>query len=133
MKQKNNGFTIIELIVVIVIIGTLSAISYISYGDIQQRAYDNSVLSDMDILDALETDYSLENGEAYAYYSGNGENEQLDFRPSDGNVIDVVVSGEDYCIRGYNLGSSKTSILEAFTIESNDGICTILGPSSSAL
>lgn len=38
MKTKNQGFTIVELLIVIVVIAILAAISIVAYGGIQDRA-----------------------------------------------------------------------------------------------
>lgn len=48
MIRKNNGFTIVELLVVIVVIGILAAITAVAYGTIQNRAKDIAYLSAVD-------------------------------------------------------------------------------------
>lgn len=141
MKQKiqktlSNGYTVAELLTVITIIGILAAIAIVSYNGTQQKARDASVLSDLDALDGLETHYSQKNGfVALAYYSGKDSagSEALGFKPSAGNVIDVVVSGSEYCIRGYNMGGTKNSITNSYSKESSTGICNTLSASASAL
>lgn len=45
--RKNNGFTIVELLVVVVVIAILAAITIASYNGIQTRAQEASVRSDM--------------------------------------------------------------------------------------
>lgn len=46
MKNKQQGFTIVELLIVIVVIGILTTITVISFKGVQNRAYDSSVQSD---------------------------------------------------------------------------------------
>ena len=123
-KKYSNGFTIVELITVIVIIGILSAITIVGYQGIQGKSLDASVLSDLDTLDAIETNYGLKNHvSAKPYYSGNGPDSDLNFTPSSGNVIDVVANSSDYCIRGYNPNSTKNSITNPYIKESKTDIC----------
>src|SRR5689334_19213610 len=49
-ESKNNGFTIVELLIVIVIIAILAAITVAAYSGIQNRAYDAAVQSDIKTL-----------------------------------------------------------------------------------
>jgi len=124
-KHKKPGFTIIELIVVVVVIGILAGISFVSYNGIQARARDTSILSDLDALDGLETNYGLKNNvTGKAWYSGNVTDNGLGFTASSGNVIDVVVNNTDYCIRGYNPAGTKKTINDAFIKESSTGACS---------
>jgi prepilin-type N-terminal cleavage/methylation domain-containing protein len=59
---KQNGFTIVELLIVIVVIGVLAAITIVAYNGIQQRARDNRRTNDsVSIRKALEL-YKIDNG-----------------------------------------------------------------------
>lgn len=132
--RSNSGFTIVELIVVITVVGILAAITVIAYSGIQKRATDTSVLSDLDALDALETNYAVHNNVAgKAYYSASGYDSALGFKPSSGNVIDAVINGTDYCIRGYNPNGTKNSSSNIYQKESKTGVCNILQPSGDFL
>src|SRR5680860_649893 len=111
-KSRNLGFTIVELIIVISVIAILASLTIVAYNGIQQGARDKVVLSDLENMDAAQTRYSLLNSTSgKAYYSGSGYDADLDFSPSSGDVIDVVVGSSGYCIRGYNSGGNKNSIL----------------------
>lgn len=46
-RQKNFGFTIVELLIVIVVIAILAAIVIVAYNGIQNRANDSAVQSDL--------------------------------------------------------------------------------------
>lgn len=46
-KKQQNGFTIVELLIVIVVIGILAAITIVAYSGIQNRAYDAAIRSDL--------------------------------------------------------------------------------------
>jgi prepilin-type N-terminal cleavage/methylation domain-containing protein len=129
-----NGFTIIELLVVIIVIGILATIVTVAYNGIQSGARDKSVLSDLDTLDGIETDYGLKNGGvSVAWYSGSGVNSNLNFTPSTGNIIDIVANSKDYCIRAYNPNSATYKTLTtAATKESTTGACASLAASAAA-
>jgi len=132
--SSRKGFTIVELLIVIVVIGILASIVIISYTNIQSSARDNSVLSDLDALDGIQTDYGNKNGVAgKAWYSGNGLDASLNFTPSPGDVIDVVINSTDYCIRGYNIGGSKNKISNSYTKESSPGVCATIPASGAAI
>lgn len=130
-----NGFTIIELVIVVIIIGILAAVVLVAYTGIQSAARDKSVLSDLDALDGIETRYGLKNSTAgKAWYSGTGEDNDLSFSPSAGNVIDIVVNSKDYCIRGYNPSAATYKTLVTAAIkESTAGACAKIPASAAAL
>lgn len=44
-KQKQSGFTIVELLIVIVVIGILAAITIVAYNGIQQRANNTAIIT----------------------------------------------------------------------------------------
>lgn len=63
LKNKNSfkrGFSIIELVIVIVVIGILSAIVFVAYSGIQQKANQSLLLQNLDKASSqLGTDYAL--------------------------------------------------------------------------
>lgn len=61
--QKQNGFTIVELLIVIVVIGILAAITIVSYNGITSRANTNTAKSNVATF--------LKKAELYAAESGN--------------------------------------------------------------
>ena len=131
---KNAAFTITELIIVITVIGILAVITVVAYNGVTQRANDNAILSDLEKVATLQTDYALDNQTGgKAWYSPDGIDVDLGFTPSSGNVIDVVANNVDYCIRGFNPASNHPTLAEALIKESSDGACDTLSPSSAAL
>lgn len=133
-KQLKSGFTIIELLIVIVVIGILAVLAVVSYSSIKTRVVDSAVVSDVERVNIAELKYNSNNGTAgKTYYSGNGTDSSLDFSPTNGNVIDVVSDSTGYCIRGYNIGGSYSTIANSYTKESTPGICNTLSPSDQAI
>lgn len=133
-RGKTTGFTVVELVIVIVVIGILAAVTVVAYTGIQQRARDTGVQSDIDHMDSAQAGYGLRNGgKAKPYFSGtNADDPDLEFTPSKGTIIDVVVVDDNYCIRGYNPDGLKKTIQDAFTKESSPGFCANNGPSVAA-
>jgi len=134
-KGRAPGFTIVELLIVIAVIGVLVALSFVAYNGIQQNARDKSILSDIDAVAGEVTRYGTKNngvyGPAVQWYSAAGANANIQFTPSSGNVIDVVASTSEYCVRGYNPKSNKNSINNAESKGSSTNACSLL-PASAA-
>jgi prepilin-type N-terminal cleavage/methylation domain-containing protein len=61
--RKQQGFTIVELLIVIVVIGILAALVVTTFTGIQQRARDTE----------RETDVKAVHGQVEAYYAQNGK------------------------------------------------------------
>lgn len=70
-KNKQNGFTIVELLIVIVVIGVLAAITIVAYNGIQVRAQNAARLSEADQVAKMLTLYKTQNGEYPAFPSGS--------------------------------------------------------------
>lgn len=132
-KAAQTGFTIVELIVVIIIIGLLTALGVVSYGAIVKNTADKSILSDLESLAAIQTQFSLQNnGVAKAWYSGSGVDSDLKFTPSDDNVIDVTIKDNMFCIRGYSPRANKSTIQNSFSRGSDDQACLMVDASVAA-
>lgn len=88
LKQKHNGFTIVELLIVIVVIGILAALTLNSFSGAQQKAAATKRDNDMTVLykairaarvstgktlrDITNNGYSI--GRCYAYTGANPDN-----------------------------------------------------------
>lgn len=77
LRNKNKGFTIVELLIVIVVIGILAAIVVVAYRGIQDRAYDTSVQNDLANIAKKIKMYNVENG---VYPAGNTQLATLDIK-----------------------------------------------------
>ena len=76
-KLKQQGFTIVELLIVIVVIGILAALVITTFTGIQQKARNTE----------RETDIKALQGQIEAYYAQNGK------YPTLANMQDVSASG----------------------------------------
>jgi prepilin-type N-terminal cleavage/methylation domain-containing protein len=137
LRNKARGFTIIELLIVIIVIGILVTISIVSYNGLQQRGRDTAVLSDTDGVAGELVRYSTRNsgmyGNALVWYSPSGTNSNIQFTPTSGDIVDIVTSTTDYCIRTYNLSAATYKTLStAATKESTPGVCATMPASVTA-
>jgi len=63
---RTQGFTLIELMMVVVVIGVLAAISIPNFVQIQSRAREAAVKSNMHTIQLAAEDYSVTNNGVYA-------------------------------------------------------------------
>lgn len=70
IRQKRNGFTIVELLIVIVVIAILASISIVAYNGVQQRANEARLSSDINGIKKGMELYKLDKGKYPSCNSG---------------------------------------------------------------
>lgn len=68
--KQQNGFTIVELLIVIVVIGILAAITIVAYNGLQQRGRDTQRKSDLSQITKALHLYKIDNGSYPSTTSG---------------------------------------------------------------
>lgn len=63
MFKKENGFTLIEVLLIVLILGLLAAIAYASVFPTREEGYRVQCLSNRTIINAKIDDYYFQNGE----------------------------------------------------------------------
>jgi prepilin-type N-terminal cleavage/methylation domain-containing protein len=73
-KNKQRGFTIVELLIVIVVIAILAAITIVAYNGLQQRSRDSARAQDIAGIKKALLMYQADNGgvRTTSSYGGNG-------------------------------------------------------------
>ncbi len=65
-QETQDGFTLIELMIVVVIIGILAAIAIPNFISMQSRAKEGSTKANMHVVQLAAEDYSIQNDGTYA-------------------------------------------------------------------
>ena len=100
ITKKQTGFTIVELLIVIVIIGILAAITVVAYSNIQQRANNSKIASDLaQIQKAIITARSNKESPLFAI-SPNGAPEGSCIAKASGTDL-ATLPKTDTCWTGY--------------------------------
>jgi prepilin-type N-terminal cleavage/methylation domain-containing protein len=102
-KLQQNGFTIVELLVVIVVIGILAAITIVSYNGITTKAKTASVTS---YLNSFSKKYQ----EQVVLNNGNLTSTQFD------NLNTLIPTQEDISYNFFKLTMSSGTIITAFCV-----------------
>lgn len=73
-NKHNNGFTIVELLIVIVVIAILAAITIVAFNGVQQRSRDSQRAQDIAAIKKALLMYQTDNGgvRTTSSYGGNG-------------------------------------------------------------
>lgn len=107
IRQKNRGFTIVELLIVIVVIGILATITIVAYNGIQVRARDADRASDISTIKKKLEIYYASNGSypsAYDMMSSTFRKNSLDIQ-NDGTVTPAgSTQAINYCWPGNTSG-----------------------------
>lgn len=129
LKNKQQGFTIVELLIVIVVIGILAALVVTTFSGIQQKARNTE----------RETDIKAIHGQLEAYYAQNGRYPTLDNMNDSGTAtafVETSLKGLDReslkdpksnAADTYDLGAAAANIYGYAPLDSAGGACNNAG------
>ena len=126
-KNKQSGFTIVELLIVIVVIGILAAITIVAYNGIQQRAQTATLQSD---LEGAAKQLAMDQVTNSAYpatvaAANNGAGLKASPGTSYSYIVNNSITPVYYCLAETNTASSLTYFVNSTTNTPQVGGCSV--------
>lgn len=112
MRTHDDGFTLLELLVVMVIVGLLAAIAIPSFLTQRGRAYEAAMKADLHALVVSETSWVVDNDSFTADLAAlHGEG----FRETNGVTAHVKLVGTDFVACTRHLAASEWMVYDSAT------------------
>ena len=111
MMRKNEGFTLIELMIVIAIIGILAAIAIPQFSAYRQRSYNAAAEADLRNATTAQEAYYVDTQHYVAAPQTNLIGQTYGFYRSQGVQIDGTTVGSQYSMTAYHTSGTKTYLL----------------------
>ena len=116
-KQKSEGFTLVEIMIVVLIIGILAAMSYPAFMKVKTHSQASRLANDFRTFSGLFVTYSMDNG-TYPPDAGAGTmpDGMADYIKSDNWVTQTPIGGNyDWDFNGYSGTPVATIAITGFT------------------
>jgi len=114
-KKSQNGFTIVELLIVIVVIGILAAISIVAYNGVQTSAGIAVIKSDLkNVQSQLETENAIE---------GSYPADESSLEVSQDTALEYTNSVSSYCITASSQAAATSYYFDSLEGVIQEGTC----------
>nr|MBI1231034.1 prepilin-type N-terminal cleavage/methylation domain-containing protein [Cytophagales bacterium] len=111
--KNNNGFTLVEIMIVVAIIGLLAAIAVPNFVRARETAQKNAIINNLRVIESAKQQWALEKKKASA-----DTPVATDLTPYlKGNNMPTAVAGETYNINAVNTEATATlaAAIDGFT------------------
>ncbi len=120
-KRLQQGFTIVELLIVVVVIGVLAAIVIVAYNGITASAHETAVRADLSNFAKKVEVYKVQNG---AYPSGTAQLDSMQFSVTEGSY-DQTRNNFYYCpsadLTEYAVGVETVTDVQYYMVNGTTG------------
>jgi type IV pilus assembly protein PilA len=107
-RNEDNGFTLVELLVVIIVIGILSAIAIPVFLHQRTKAYDSAVRSDLRNLAEFQEGFLVGNDRYATIAEVQADSDAVRVSPRVTLTVVLYDGARGYCLRGKHVASSST-------------------------
>ena len=109
-KEKEQGFTLIELMIVVAIIGILAAIAIPQFAAYRAKAFNSSAQADLRNMMTAEEAYYASETEYFSVASTTGASRNTTLGYAVGDNVTIVVTGtaSDYNARAWHSSGDKS-------------------------
>jgi len=134
LKNKNKGFTIVELLIVIVVIGILATLVIVTFTGIQQKGRNSQRQTDINAVDSQVEAFYAQHGFyptqadlatasfVTKYLKGLDPESLRDPKQATGGTIGTTVSSSQYSYVALNSGGTGCTNTTATTITNDDPV-----------
>jgi len=119
LKNKQNAFTIVELMIVVIVIAILAAITIVSYTAIADSSKKQKIATDLQTKGSELSKYNSNNG---AYPTSLSLLTNTSSGVDSSFVYTYTAASNTYCLTGYNTKYTKYIVSGSSTV--TDGICS---------
>lgn len=129
--KRNNGFTIVELLIVIVVIAILAAISIVAYNGMQQRARETAMKTDLSNAAKKIRIYQIDNSK-YPNTANIGEQVGVRFSYSPVIANAILCANNANQDAGFAIVARDPKVGQWYKWQSTDSVAEKVAPSSGS-